>query len=265
MVQWSGISNISIIPNCFSLRKKTVTPKNASFRSTYGIPENAFLITRCTRIIPQKRIDRELVLLAELKRRLPTRTVWLFITGDQRENPEETKKLIGLARNLGVLDQVVFGGCFATFDRDFLNEVRTEQFTVWDILANADLNSFLTSFDYESYGNPIGEAIASGVPYLATTYSLYDDVYGTYGFQGILMNISKDNDGMPENEFIDQVAALICDPGHRAQMVENNFALGSRYLSMESFERNVREIFPFRSTRYKAAFPSSVSLTAAEQ
>ncbi|QQR88740.1 MAG: glycosyltransferase family 4 protein [Myxococcales bacterium] len=252
LVSWANVSNISVIPNCFSMERKMPTLKNSSSRSAFGIPENAFLIAHCTRIIPQKRIDRELYLLSELMKRLPQKDIYLFVTGDPAENPAESEKLIAYANQLGISKQVVFGGCFPTFDSDFLNGTKSEGFTVWDILANADLSSFLTSYDYESYGNPIGEAIAAGVPYLTSTYSLYDDVYGRSGFQGILMKTSKDHDGMPEPEFVNEVAEAIANPRQLKQIAEKNFELGKQLLSMEFLNGKIRAFLKTsRSNRSK--------------
>ena len=85
---------------------------------------------------------------------------------------------------------MVFGGRLAPHEAD-IGSARGCGYSVRDLLAHADVASFLTSYDYESYGNPIGEAIASRVPYLTTRYQLYDTVYGDKGFRAPVMELHR--------------------------------------------------------------------------
>ncbi|GAB3809321.1 hypothetical protein GCM10027605_44010 [Micromonospora zhanjiangensis] len=94
--------------------------------------------------------------------------------------------------------------------------------------------SFLTSYDYESYGNPIGEAIASGVPYLTTRYALYDTVYGGKGFLGPVLDAGED---LPTAAFVDQVADLLTDPTARAVLAAHNYRLGTSQFDRDQAER----------------------------
>ena len=95
--------------------------------------------------------------------------------------------------------------------------------------------SFLTSYDYESYGNPIGEAIASRVPYLTTRYQLYDTVYGDKGFRAPVMELT-DGD-LPTRPFVDSVAELILDERKREEMAEFNHRLGKRHFGADKAGR----------------------------
>src|SRR5262249_14361159 len=151
-----------------------------------------------------KRIDRDLHLIAALP------GVWLFVAGDPTEDPAEHSNLQRLAARLGVADRVIFGGRLAP------REVRTgTAYSIRDLLAEATLASFLTSYDYESYGNPIGEAIASGVPYLTSDYELYHTVYGHLGLRAPTLTTD-----LPTPSFVDSVAELLLDEGKRARMAE---------------------------------------------
>ena len=65
--EWAPhLREISVLPNTFRHRRAEVDRGNAGFRADHGIPENAPLIARYTRIVPPKRIDRDLHLLAAL-------------------------------------------------------------------------------------------------------------------------------------------------------------------------------------------------------
>ncbi len=210
------LRSIDVLPNSFTHRRAVVDAGNAGFRRDHGIPDRTPLIARYTRIIRQKRIDRDLHLLSALPH------AHLFVAGDITESPEEYRKLTALAHRLGVADRVVFGGLLAPHEEGIGRSMGC-RYSVRDLLAHADLASFLTSYDYESYGNPVGEAIASGVPYVATRYELYDTVYGRKGFRAPLLTTD-----LPDEGFIDDVRDLLNDEKKRAEMAEYNFRLGQR-------------------------------------
>jgi glycosyltransferase involved in cell wall biosynthesis len=219
-VEWAPhLTAIDVLPNTFAQRPAAVTARNADFRRRHGIPEDAPLIARCTRIIPQKRVDRELHLLACLPE------AYLFVAGDTAESPAEYARLSALAGELGVADRVVFGGRLAPGDDARRPSVR-------DLLAHATVLSFLTSYDYESYGNPVGEAIAAGVPYLTTRYELYDTVYGGKGFRGLVFDPAESD--LPGPDFVRRVHELIHDDERRSEMVEHNHRLGERHFGPDA-------------------------------
>ncbi|WP_197348975.1 glycosyltransferase [Streptomyces bathyalis] len=233
-LEWvPGLENIEVLPNTFT--HAPAVPRHAAgsdgqpsaFRRDFGIPAGAPLIARFTRIIPQKRIDRDIHLVARLADRAD---VHLFVAGDTGESPEEHAGLVRLADSLGVGDRVVFGGPLAPHEAD-IGAARADGYSVRDLLAHADLASFLTSYDYESYGNPIGEAIASRVPYLTTRYQLYDTVYGDKGFRAPVMELT-DGD-LPTQSFVDSVAELILDERKREEMADFNHGLGKQHFGAD--------------------------------
>lgn len=215
------LRNLAVLPNTFAPPDRPARP---DFREHYGIPRQARIVARCTRIIPQKRIDRDLHLLAQL------RDTCLFVAGDTEEDPEETRRLRALAEELGV--PVVFGGVLEPC------ESAGDGFSVRDLLAHADVVSFLTSYDYESYGNPIGEAIAAGVPYIASRYALYDTVYA--GFEAPVLDILVHD--LPTREFAEQTHELMTNRERRAEVVAHNQRLGTH--NREAANDLVSTLFP---------------------
>ncbi|MHB9863659.1 glycosyltransferase [Streptomyces sp. YIM S03343] len=211
---------VDVLPNAFPHRAATVGPGNAFFRAAHAVPDTAQLIARTTRIIPQKRIDRDIHLVAELARTVDVR---LFVAGDTGEDPYEYRRLTALADRLGVAGRVVFGGWLAP-DTDAIGAPAGGGYSVRDLLAHADLVSFLTSYDYESYGNPIGEAIAAKVPYITSGYELYPTVYGDKGFRAPVLH-----DDLPTPGFVNEVAQLMNDETLRSATAEHNHRLGTRY------------------------------------
>ncbi|MFD5830296.1 glycosyltransferase [Lentzea sp. NPDC060358] len=215
------LRNLDVLPNTFA---PPVRPARPDFRAHFGIPEHARLLARSTRIIPQKRLDRDLHLLALLP------GTWLFVAGDTGEDPAETARLRALADELRV--PVVFGGVLAPC------ESAGDEFSVRDLLGHADVVSFLTSYDYESYGNPIGEAVAAGVPYAASRYALYDTVYA--GFEAPVLDILEHD--LPTPEFAARVRELMTNAERRAQVVAHNQRLGTD--NRAAAEELVSTLFP---------------------
>ncbi|GHH27633.1 glycosyltransferase [Lentzea cavernae] len=215
------LRNLDVLPNTFTPPSR---PGRPDFRRHFGIAPDVGLVARCTRIIPQKRIDRDLHLLALLP------DTCLFVAGDTEEDPAETARLRALADELDV--DVVFGGVLEPC------ESAGPGFSVRDLLAHADVVSFLTSYDYESYGNPIGEAIAAGVPYIASRYALYDTVYA--GFEAPVLEI-LDHD-LPTPEFARQVHELMTNAERRAEVVAHNRQLGTQ--TREVADDLVSTLFP---------------------
>ncbi len=260
LLGWApGLSEVTVLPNTFTPIADIASLRNPGFRSHFGIPADAFVISRCSRIIRQKRIDRDIHLLAAVSARLAAlgigRPACLFIAGDTAESPAESRSLASLAESLGVRQRVIFGGPLAALGAP---DYPGRMFSVRDLLADTDLASFLTSYDYESYGNPIGEAICAGIPYIATRYQAYDTVYGQRGFRGPVLEITPADDEVPDEAFASEVTELLMDDWRRRDLAGFNSELGRscfapgqvRQLASELFHPNamasaeVREPWP---------------------
>ncbi|MEV5413407.1 glycosyltransferase [Thermopolyspora sp. NPDC052614] len=232
ILEWAPhLRELSVLPNTFTHRPAEVTARNAAFRADHGIPRHVPLIARFTRIVRPKRIDRDLHLIAALP------DAHLFVAGDPAEDPAEFARLTALAAELGVADRVVFGGRLRPYDAD----PDGPGYRVRDLLAHATVASFLTSYDYESYGNPIGEAIAARVPYLTSRYELYDTIYGDKGFRAPVLDIREAD--LPTPDFVGEVAELLTNETKRAKMAEHNYALGLRHFREGQAERLLERVF----------------------
>jgi hypothetical protein len=80
-----------------------------SLRSAYGIPEHAYLVARCTRVVPQKSIERDLRLLHEIQIRLSTagnpRKVYLVVAGLTRRIPRNSTACARLSGHFRLQDK----------------------------------------------------------------------------------------------------------------------------------------------------------------
>jgi glycosyltransferase involved in cell wall biosynthesis/GT2 family glycosyltransferase len=231
-LEWvPDLRNLDVLPNTFPIETAKIDTRNAGFRRDHGIPVDAPLLARITRIIPQKRVDRDLHLLALLP------DAWLFVAGDVGESPAEYTRLTELADRLGVRDRVVFGGWLTPYDT-----AAPGRYSVRDLLAHASVVSFLTSYDYESYGNPVSEAIASGTPYVTSGYELYNAVYGSKGFRAPVLDIRARD--LPDAAFAREVAELITDEGKRAEVVRANQELGRARFGTQVVDDLVDRLYP---------------------
>ncbi|MBN2531979.1 MAG: glycosyltransferase [Spirochaetales bacterium] len=261
MLEWSPNIKLDILSNTFSFKKAGITWSNTNFRRDFHIPEDAFLISRCTRIIPQKRIDREIYCISELhtllKKNKVKRDIYLFISGDMNENRQESRRLKAYAYELGISKYVIFGGILLSFEENYQDKTLFTEYSIKDLLAHTDINSFLTSYDYESFGNPVGESIASGVPFLTTSYNVYDVVYGAKGFRGLIFPVTQDNDGYPDIRFIREIYHYLVDRKRRKSDCDYNFCLGKQFLSSEYAEKKMKQFFPDYFTKQKEEYTLS--------
>jgi len=67
----------------------------------------------------------------------------------------------------------------------------------------------------------------------------YHEVYGQYGFEGELMEISASHDGLPDADFIQRVSDLLRDDARRDAIATRNYQKGKSLLSDHIF----RQIF----------------------
>jgi glycosyltransferase involved in cell wall biosynthesis len=250
MQAWAPSATYHIIPNRF-FSTALLHPPGRSLRAAHAIPEDAYLIARCTRVVPQKTIERDLRLLDALQRHLVAtgdhRKVFLFVTGPISEDRAEFERLRSLERTLSLTGQVIWGDGLLPFNPLMIDSAaHNERFSIRELLSEADLNSFLTSYDYEGFGNPPGESMAMGVPFISTTYELYHEVYGSKGAIAPLLQIDRASpveEPIPESFMLWTVRTLT-DSEYRAQLIRRNLEVCQRYFSLDVLERQLREIFP---------------------
>ncbi|MEM5331830.1 glycosyltransferase [Paraburkholderia sp. JHI2823] len=202
-----------------------------SLRENFFVRDSDILIARTTRIIPQKRLDRDIYLVHRLNQLFSQnnidRKVLLFVAGDPDEDHFYHKELNRLAKELNVEPLIKFIGPLR--HRSMLSV--GDAIAIEDLYYSCDLVSFLTSWDYDSYGNPIGEAISNRRCYITTSYEYYWEVYGQYGFEAPVLKISAEYDFLPDEEFVKEVYLLINNRQLMNDIARRNFSIGKRFLS----------------------------------
>ncbi len=220
--------DIHVVKNTYSFTGQQAL-KN--IRSSLDISADDIVIARTTRIIPQKRLDRDVLLVQRLnhlfRKHNIDKTVWLLLAGDTREHTTHAGELEQLAQELDIKPYVKFLG---PLHHNFMPKSQGK-ITIEDLYHSCDLVSFLTSWDYDSYGNPIGEAISSQRCYITTRYEYYPEVYGQHGFEAPVMPISDGQDGLPDEAFINEVFLLLTNKPEMDRIAAKNFAIGKNILS----------------------------------
>lgn len=247
LLAWAPAITCHVVPCRFFT--PAPNPPHRSLRTFYGIPEDALLVARCTRVAPQKSIDRDLYVLHQVQMRLAAlgdpRKVFLVVTGPTQEDPAEFEKLRALEQTLSIAGQVVWADGLLPFHAAAMDpSTRADRFSVRDLLSEADLSSFLTTYGYEGFGMPPGEAMAMRVPFISTTYELYHDVYGSKGAVAPLLPIDRASvpeDPVPEF-FIQWTLRALTDAAYRAEITERNREVVQRFFSIDSLAAQLQEI-----------------------
>lgn len=248
VLAWAPGSHSEVIPNCFHFRER----RPSGIRAAFGIPPDALLIARCTRIIPAKHIERDLRLLELLQRELQrmgdARKIYLFVTAPTQEDAQEFDRLREIQAGLKCRDQVIWGdGLDHGYETGKPRRLRGEpkRFSVPDLLAESDLSSFLTSYDYEGFGNPPAEATAMGIPYISTNYEVYQDIYGKLGAIAPLLPIERNSSASDEipDFFLQWTLRTLLDPIYRAEIVAKNREVIGRHYSAAALKQRLDALF----------------------
>jgi glycosyltransferase involved in cell wall biosynthesis len=162
-------------------------PKPRELMKSLGIGDDAFVLMTVTRLAPEKRLDRTLRILAELRKTVPQAVAILLGSGPDLE------QLRQLAKDLGVADAVHFPGA-----------VQNNQLAEWYRLSDV----VLSLLDRTNASNPVFEAMACERCVLALDVGTTNEVV-KHEETGIL--ISPDR----ENEITAVLAELAADPARR--------------------------------------------------
>lgn len=159
-------------------------------RAAAGLDPSLTYLLMLSRLDPIKRIDRGVRLLAALGDAY--RDVRLLIVGDG----EDRGPLEALAAELGVLERVQFRG---GVDR---SEVAT-------IMQGADI--FLSLYDFSNCGNPLFEALLSGLPVITLDNGATGSVI-THDVNGFLLPVDD------SERLITALRTLLDDPAQRERL-----------------------------------------------
>ncbi|QEN08438.1 glycosyltransferase [Oceanispirochaeta crateris] len=183
-----------IVPNCADFDHPPIKDNyNRQFREDFGFAEDDLLFVQPTRIVPRKRIEDSIRLMAQFSRKYSflAHKIHFIITLHHSNEPDSPylQNLISLAGSLDVHFHII---------TDRVYSCRTEKngqrcYTNADVLINADLVTYLPA--WEGFGNALLETIAARVPLVTTTYLIYKtDIRGS-GIQPVEIRDRYDGQG----------------------------------------------------------------------
>ncbi len=255
----------TIVPNVFDFSDQDwqIDDYNRDFRSEIGVREGDILVLQATRIVPRKGIELAIDLVEKLGR------------SEFREQIEQKGVYDG--RRFGTDDRItlVLAGYSEDPKKEYLNRLREKAesmgvelrvisdrvksrrelqdgkkiYSLWDCYVFADLVTYPSL--YEGWGNQFLEALRARVPIVVFEYPVYRADIKEKGFSVISLGSEvegKDDLGLihVSEQSLDRAAQesvrALTEGAFREGMVEQNFALGKRYYSLESLQQYVKEL-----------------------
>lgn len=162
------------------------------------------------RMAGNKRIDLLVEALPSVQKQVPN--ALLLLVGDEQSNPahrEVVAQARARAEELGVTDDVIFTGMVPDVP---------PYFRLADVYATASL--------HEGFGVPLIEAMASGVPVVASRATAHPSVLGEAG-----VLVEPDN----AQELAEALIRVLTDDGYRGELVQQGL-VRAREFSLEQYE-----------------------------
>ena len=232
-----------IIPNCEDFEHPVVSDDyNRHFREDMGFSNDDILVVQPTRIVPRKRIEDSVLLVARLGERYPElrNRLKYIISLYQGDEPDEDYivRIQRRAADLGVSLSIISERVRSVRGTD---DQGRRLYTNRDVLANADLATYLSV--WEGFGNALLEAVAARVPVATTTYLVYKTDIMTCGMRNIELR-DRYTDGVLEidDSVLDQIYQVLTTPELRAEIVEHNFTVGQREFGLSQLEHRLRHV-----------------------
>ncbi len=220
----TGIASI-IIPNVIDYENppEIDAVQSLEIRENIGLGPDDVMILQPTRIVQRKGIEHAIALVEELED--PRyKLVISHEAGD--EGYDYAEWLEENARDRGVDLRLV-----TTRIADPINgnDDDKDDYTLWDVYPHADFITYPSL--YEGFGNAFLEAVYFKKPLLINRYAIFVKDIEPKGFDLVVM------DGFLTKRNIADVKHILESAERRAQMVEHNYAVASRYYSYALLRR----------------------------
>ncbi|EKE05043.1 MAG: hypothetical protein ACD_19C00426G0065 [uncultured bacterium] len=207
---------------------------NSNFRKDFGIKEDEVVFLQATRVVPRKRIEIAINLIARLNliKKLNNSKVVLLIAGKAGdEGREYYEKLQEIAKE--VKSRVIFAGDYVNHIRKISGN-RRKIYTLWDAFIASDFITYPSQV--EGFGNQYVESVYFKKPVIITPYPVYKKDIKPLGFKSI--EITKELN----TKDLKLVTEHINNKNKIEKMVNNNFELGKKYFSYEAIEEKIKSL-----------------------
>ena len=233
-----------IIPNCEDFDNITVKDSyNRTFRKDLGFSKDDILFVQPTRIVPRKRIEDSISLVAGFSNAYPRlrNRIKLLVSLYQGDEPDEgyVERIRSFAEEKKVSLHLISDRVAAVRDTDGEGK---KLFTNRDVLVNADIVTYLPV--WEGFGNAFLEAVACRVPVVVSTYLVYKTDIKNAGFLSVEIRDNYDNSGnliIPDDVY-PRINEILFDKEKRALMTDTNFRVGRKEFGFETLNVKLEEL-----------------------
>ncbi len=247
--------NATVIPNCEDFTDFPAKDDyNADFRKDLGFKEDDIIILQPTRVVPRKRIEDSIRLVARYQQRYPEHKARIRFVISLYQGDEPDVDYFDNIKNLGKELDVDF---YLISDRigaiRSTNKNGKKMYSNRDAIVHSDLVTYLPI--WEGFGNALLETIAARIPIIITTYLVYKTDIKPTGLTPLEVRDVYDEDKnlLIEEEILEQMHRTLTDANFREEMVENNFNIAQKEFSYDTLLQSITQLFSSYSDEIKAS------------
>ncbi|MGH9769314.1 MAG: glycosyltransferase family 4 protein [Blastocatellia bacterium] len=212
---------VKVLPNWINVEefKPASEPVKKELRARWGLPEDSLVVLWLSRLVPKKGAHAVLESWLKIKREIPNAFLWIVGGGNQKYE----SYLKGIVKNLAVEDSVRIQGAVAPEQTVFCYQA-------------SDLYVFPTLFSGEGFGLSLLEAMACGLPCVASDHVILQELYPDDV-------VSLAPDANIAGAFVEPVVKLLRDAKSRSWMGNAARAFVEENFNHQKALREVKEFY----------------------
>ena len=252
-----------VIPNVFDFDEKlwNVDDYNKDFREKLDIKDNDILMLQATRVTNRKAIELAIDVVGEMQKKENRKILEKAVLYNGQSFKGDSRIILVLAGMVETADDYVerlkIRAKESNVELLFVNNLvehsrcvknNDKIYSLWDTYVFADIITYPSI--QEGWGNQFLEGLFAKKPMLVFEYDVYKENIKEKGFKVISLGdkheldkygLAKVSEGVIKRAAGECIKLLI-DKDYRKKMVEENFRLGSEFLSLESLEKKLKSI-----------------------
>ena len=227
--------NPHIVSNCEDFAHPPVLDEfNSNFREDLGFGEDDLLFLQPTRVVPRKRIEDSIELVAQYMEKYPKDASRVHFIISLYEGDETAHDYIAEIKALARKRHVALHFIANRVESvrridDKLGRIYTNR----DVLVNGNIVTYLPI--WEGFGNALLEAVAARMPIITSTYLVYKTDIKMCGFRNVEICDRYNDEGQllfKDKNFAD-IHNFLHNQKLRDEVTEENFRIASQEFSFE--------------------------------
>ena len=252
-----------IIPNVFDFSGKlwSIDDYNKDLRIKLGIKDNDILMLQATRVTNRKAIELAIDVVGEMQKE-ENRTILKKAKLYNRQRFNKNSKIVLVLPGMietadNYVDRIKTRAKENCVEMLFINNKvehtrcsknNNKIYSLWDTYVFADIVTYPSI--QEGWGNQFLEGLFAKKPMLVFEYNVYKKDIKEKGFKVISLGdkyeLDKSGLAKVDQKIVKRAAGecikMLINKDDREKMVEKNFQLGRKYLSLESLEEKLKMI-----------------------